>query len=219
MPASVLVYRYTVFYAGNVYRYTEPATDDSRGEGFGRDAPTRLSYAVVAGYAFWLYAFGPELALLRAELHFSYAVLGTYSAVWAGGAALAGMTFAPLARRLPRAALIVAGLDRARYRALVVLPERGALAGDLRTLGAEVLVPTLKTVKKSRQIIFATHNPNILVLSETDRVFVLEGTRSSGRLTEFGTVDEVRGSIERLVEGGREAFLLRSARYGHGTAP
>jgi MFS family permease len=106
MPASVLVYRYTVFYSGNVYRYTEPATDGSRGEGFGRDAPTRLSYAVVAGYAFWLYAFGPELALLRAELHFSYAVLGTYSAVWAGGAALAGMTFAPLARRLPRAALI-----------------------------------------------------------------------------------------------------------------
>jgi DNA repair ATPase RecN len=82
----------------------------------------------------------------------------------------------------------------------------------------DVLVPTLKAVKKSRQIIFATPTPTILVLGETDRVFVLEGTRSAGRLTEFGTVDEVRGSIERLVEGGREAFLLRSARYGHTSA-
>ena len=80
--------------------------DDSRDKDFDRDAPTRLSYAAVAGYAFWLYAFGPALALLRSELHFSYALLGTYSAVWAGGAALAGMTFAPLARRLPRAALV-----------------------------------------------------------------------------------------------------------------
>jgi MFS family permease len=89
-----------------VYRYTERPTEDARGESFTRDAATRLSYGAVAGYAFWLYAFGPALALLRAELHFSYAVLGTYSAVWAGGAALAGMTFPALARRLPRAALL-----------------------------------------------------------------------------------------------------------------
>ena len=89
-----------------MYRYTEEAADGSLLESFGRDGPTRLSYAAVAGYAFWLYAFGPALALLRGELHFSYALLGTYSAVWAAGAALAGMTFAALARRLPRAALI-----------------------------------------------------------------------------------------------------------------
>src|ERR1700722_12156964 len=103
---SVVIYRYTVFYARDVYRYTKHSADDSRGEAFGRDAPTRLSYAVVAGYAFWLYAFGPALALLRAQLHFSYALIGTHSAVWAGGAALTGIAFAPLARRLPRAALI-----------------------------------------------------------------------------------------------------------------
>jgi hypothetical protein len=42
-----------------------PRVDDSRGA-FRRDAPTRLSYAALAGYAFWLYAFGPALALLRA---------------------------------------------------------------------------------------------------------------------------------------------------------
>ena len=89
-----------------MYRYTGQTTDDAPLEYFGRDAPTRLSYAAVAGYAFWLYAFGPALALLRGELHFSYALLGTYSALWAAGAALAGIAFAPLARRLPRAALV-----------------------------------------------------------------------------------------------------------------
>jgi ATPase subunit of ABC transporter with duplicated ATPase domains len=79
----------------------------------------------------------------------------------------------------------------------------------------DVLVPTLLAVKTSRQIIFATHSPNILVLGETDRVFVLEGTRATGRLVESGTVDEVKSGIERVVEGGSEAFLLRSKRYGH----
>jgi MFS family permease len=96
-----------------VYRYTKatPEQHDARGpdaggESFRRDAPTLLSYGALAGYAFWLYAFGPGLALLRTELHFSYTVLGVYSALWAAGAALAGMTFAALARRLPRAALL-----------------------------------------------------------------------------------------------------------------
>ncbi len=49
---------------------------------------------------------GPALALLRAELHFSYALLGVYSAIWSAGAALAGVSFAPVARRLPRAPLL-----------------------------------------------------------------------------------------------------------------
>ena len=71
-----------------------------------RDAPTLLCYGALAGYAYWLYAYGPALALLRSELHFSYTVLGVYSALWSAGAALAGVSFAPVARRLPRAPLL-----------------------------------------------------------------------------------------------------------------
>lgn len=71
-----------------------------------RDEPTALSYGAVAAYAFWLYAFGPALALLRSELHFSYALLGAYSALWSAGAAVAGMSFAALARRLRRDTLL-----------------------------------------------------------------------------------------------------------------
>jgi MFS family permease len=80
--------------------------DDPRGGTFRRDPPTLLCYGAVAAYAFWLYASGPAFALLRAELHFSYTLLGVYSAAWSAGAVLVGVSFAALARRLSRGALL-----------------------------------------------------------------------------------------------------------------
>lgn len=44
---------------------------------------------------------------------------------------------------------ITAGLDPERYRALVVLPEAGELAGDLRDAGVEVLVRPLAVLRRS----------------------------------------------------------------------
>lgn len=87
---------------------TEPAEPPKPTEpgSFVRDAPTVLAYAALASYTFWLYAFGPALTLLRAELQFSYTLLGVYSALWSVGAALAGAGFALVARRLPRAVLL-----------------------------------------------------------------------------------------------------------------
>jgi glycosyltransferase involved in cell wall biosynthesis len=43
----------------------------------------------------------------------------------------------------------VAGLDPARYRALVVLPDHGVLAADLRAVGIEVLVRPLAVLRRS----------------------------------------------------------------------
>lgn len=86
--------------------HPEQAAGQSGREAFRRDAPTLLCYAALAAYAFWLYAFGPALALLRAELHFSYTVLGAYSVLWAAGAAVAGVSFTALARRLRRGTLL-----------------------------------------------------------------------------------------------------------------
>jgi MFS family permease len=95
-----------------VYRYARQRTAHPRaqhfrgqGEAF-RDAPTLLCYGALAGYAFWLYAYGPALALLQAELRFSDTMLGVYSALWSAGAVLAGVSFASAARRLPRAAVL-----------------------------------------------------------------------------------------------------------------
>lgn len=73
---------------------------------FVRDRPTVLSYAALASFTLWLYAFGPSLALLRAELDFSYTVLGLYSVLWSLGAAAAGAGFPAVSRRLSRAVLL-----------------------------------------------------------------------------------------------------------------
>lgn len=79
----------------------------------------------------------------------------------------------------------------------------------------ETIVRALRTIKGSRQVIFVTHNPNIPVLGEAERVFVFSSDGQHSTLKQVGTVDECREQIERILEGGREAFLLRKARYGH----
>jgi predicted MFS family arabinose efflux permease len=65
-----------------------------------------LSYAALACFTFWLYAFGPAVTLLRGELGFSFTLLGLYEVLWALGAALAGAGFAWAARHLSRGALL-----------------------------------------------------------------------------------------------------------------
>jgi len=79
----------------------------------------------------------------------------------------------------------------------------------------DTIVRALQTIKGSRQVIFVTHNPNIPVLGEAERVFVFSSDGQHSTLKQVGTVDECREQIERILEGGREAFLRRKARYGH----
>ena len=79
----------------------------------------------------------------------------------------------------------------------------------------ETIVKSIKEAKAKRQLIFVTHNPNIPVLGEAERVFVFSSDGRQGTITHSGTVDEVKGEIETLLEGGREAFLQRKERYGH----
>jgi DNA repair ATPase RecN len=79
----------------------------------------------------------------------------------------------------------------------------------------ETIVKALRTVKGSRQVIFVTHNPNIPVLGEAERVFVFSSDGRHASLKQVGTVDDCKDQIERILEGGREAFLQRKARYGH----
>jgi MFS family permease len=84
----------------------QAAANSRDDEVFRRGAPTLLCYAVLAGFAFWRYAFGVAPALLRAEMHFSYTLVGAYSALWSVGAVLVGVSFTAMARRLPRTVLL-----------------------------------------------------------------------------------------------------------------
>jgi murein DD-endopeptidase MepM/ murein hydrolase activator NlpD len=79
----------------------------------------------------------------------------------------------------------------------------------------ETIVRALQTIKGARQVIFVTHNPNIPVLGEAERVFVFSSDGQHSTLKQVGTVDECRVQIENILEGGREAFLKRKDRYGH----
>jgi hypothetical protein len=79
----------------------------------------------------------------------------------------------------------------------------------------DTIVTALRAVKGTRQVIFVTHNPNIPVLGEAQRVFVFASDGQHAAVKRVGTVDECKDDIERILEGGREAFLQRKARYGH----
>ena len=77
------------------------------------------------------------------------------------------------------------------------------------------IVKSLREAKGARQLIFVTHNPNIPVLGEAERVFVFASDGRRGTVSHVGTVDDVKGQIEHLLEGGKEAFALRMQKYGY----
>lgn len=79
----------------------------------------------------------------------------------------------------------------------------------------ETLVQTVRSLKARRQLIFATHNANIPVIGEAERVFVMGMSGPEvAELRGEGSVDDVRDSVINLLEGGRQAFALRSKTYG-----
>lgn len=77
----------------------------------------------------------------------------------------------------------------------------------------ETVVNAVQRLKRRRQMIFITHNANIPVLAEADLVLVMNSDGRVGAVEKRGTVDECREQIIDLLEGGREAFELRSKRY------
>lgn len=77
------------------------------------------------------------------------------------------------------------------------------------------VVGALRTVKLARQVIFVTHNPNIPVLGDAERIFVFESDGQRATVAQVGTVDECKAAVERILEGGATAFVERMKRYGH----
>jgi energy-coupling factor transporter ATP-binding protein EcfA2 len=77
----------------------------------------------------------------------------------------------------------------------------------------ETVVNAVQRLKKRRQMVFITHNANIPVLAEAELVLVMNSDGRVGGIEKFGSVDECREQIIDLLEGGREAFELRSKRY------
>jgi hypothetical protein len=79
----------------------------------------------------------------------------------------------------------------------------------------ECVVEKVREIKSRRQLIFVTHNPNIPVLGDADRVFVLDSNGASARIEKYGDVDECKEEIVTLLEGGEDAFKQRGRRYAY----
>ncbi len=77
----------------------------------------------------------------------------------------------------------------------------------------ENIVGTIGTIKQNRQLLFVTHNPNIPVLGEADRVFVMDSDGMQAKQINSGSVDHCKDNIVMLLEGGADAFRRRGERY------
>lgn len=81
-------------------------------------------------------------------------------------------------------------------------------------------VATLWKAKSHRQIIFASHNANLVVNGDAELVVCCDyrssGAESGGRIKAMGAIDmpEINREIAEVMEGGVEAFKLRFQKYG-----
>lgn len=81
---------------------------------------------------------------------------------------------------------------------------------------AETLLPILRRLKGKRQIIFATHDANLVVNGDADQVIHLEADADSAHVKTQDAIDnpEIRHAVLTVLDGGKDAFDLRKRKYG-----
>lgn len=93
---------------------------------------------------------------------------------------------------------------------------------------SQLVVRQLRTSRWTRQVIVVTHNANIPVNADAERVIVMEshdgGIRiratpsdTGASVRHIGAMEEehVRRDIQRIMEGGVAAFVRREKRYNN----
>lgn len=82
------------------------------------------------------------------------------------------------------------------------------------------IVERVWQAKQKRQLIFASHNANLVVNGDAELVAWCDhrtaGDQSRGTIAGEGAidVDDVRDAIKKIMEGGEAAFNLRKEKYG-----
>ena len=80
----------------------------------------------------------------------------------------------------------------------------------------QVIVNILASIKLRRQVIIATHNPNLPVLGDVEQAVVLRAVEEKqSRLESTGDLDspDTVAHLTEIMEGGREAFQYRQSIY------
>jgi type III restriction enzyme len=91
---------------------------------------------------------------------------------------------------------------------------------DLDSQVVQEVVEWLWTAKSKRQVIFASHNANLVVNGDAELVVICDyrrsGDQSGGKVKLQGAIDipEIRSEITKVMEGGEKAFRLRKEKYG-----
>ena len=82
------------------------------------------------------------------------------------------------------------------------------------------IVQQIWEAKKIRQLIFVSHNANLVVNGDAELVVWCEyrnaGDQTGGKIAGEGAIDvpPTREAIKRIMEGGEAAFSLRREKYG-----
>lgn len=81
------------------------------------------------------------------------------------------------------------------------------------SLIANYLVELIKSMKKHRQIIFATHNANFVLNGDAELIIKLKNTDNFSTFDSF-TIEDIAYRHDLLqLEGGIEAFQKREKKY------
>ncbi len=82
------------------------------------------------------------------------------------------------------------------------------------------IVETLWRAKTHRQVVFASHNANLVVNGDAELIICCDyrtsATESGGQIKLTGAIDvpEINHEITEVMEGGVDAFKLRQKKYG-----
>ncbi len=77
------------------------------------------------------------------------------------------------------------------------------------------LLPLVQQKKKSRQLIFATHNANLPVNGDSELVYAFEARENKGKCLAQGGLDSkpVADAVLKIMEGSADAFKRRKNKY------
>jgi len=81
---------------------------------------------------------------------------------------------------------------------------------------SQTLTPIIKHVKKHRQLIFATHDANIVVNGDAELILIVSTGDGQSAKIEPTTIENLstRDKLIEILEGGRRAFDQRRRKYG-----
>ena len=83
------------------------------------------------------------------------------------------------------------------------------------------IAPALLSGKLRRQMVFTSHNANLVVLSDAESIMMFESDGATGHLEEQGffatSSSKIAPHVIDVLDGGTRALEMRSVKYGLGT--